>query len=126
MQLRDWEFSHTQGFNLGKGHVQLVVVREDGRGEVKWHNLSQKSTFPKLKFEACGINDKCLLIPWLQHKPLWHSGFSHISPVVRMWQAVAAMEHHLPLMWLVASHPQAIKVEEERGHRHGSRKKVAS
>lgn len=30
-QINDWEFSHTQGFNLGKGQMQHELAREDRR-----------------------------------------------------------------------------------------------
>lgn len=75
-QLNDWEFSHTQGFNLDKGQVELERLE---RGEMECH-LPLKPTFRKVKLEASGMNNKCWLIPELRHKPLQHSCVSAHQP----------------------------------------------
>lgn len=38
-QLNDLKFSHTRGFNLGKGQVELEMEREEERRKLEYHSL---------------------------------------------------------------------------------------
>lgn len=75
-KLSDWEFSHTQVFNLGEGQVEFEVMRE-----VEWAKKQRATTClrnrpfkkrkeKKKKLKASVPNNKDNLIPPLKQKPL--------------------------------------------------------
>lgn len=107
-------FPTTKGLTLVKSHE-----RTSGGSTTCFPDWPFKN---KTKWKAHRVNNKHRLITYIaaEKNPFNFLAFWPISPVTRMLQAVAVVEHHLSLLQRVPSHPYRDgKVEREKREREG-------